>query len=152
MLADTFPNKWPKSMDQISWSTTDKPSPTNAAFIPLTDKQAAEVGDEAAIEEAMAADEVDKAATDADFRRMAKVNIAWKITMASCHNRNEKTWFEEGIEHGEDHGKVCIMVCSLYELKSAGGRHFALFWHRHYTRTQATPSPRRRTHMCGYAK
>ena len=32
----------------------------------------------------------------------------------------EKIWFEGGIECGEDHGKVCIMVRSLYGLKSAG--------------------------------
>jgi hypothetical protein len=32
----------------------------------------------------------------------------------------EKIWFEGGIECGEDYGKVCIVVRSLYELKSAG--------------------------------
>jgi hypothetical protein len=33
----------------------------------------------------------------------------------------EKIWFESGIECGEDHGKVCIVVVrSLYGLKSAG--------------------------------
>jgi hypothetical protein len=36
---------------------------------------------------------------------------------APCH---EKIWFEGGIECGEDHGKVCIVVRSLYGLKSAG--------------------------------
>jgi hypothetical protein len=36
---------------------------------------------------------------------------------APCH---EKIWFVEGsIKCGEDHGKVCIMVPSLYGLKSA---------------------------------
>jgi hypothetical protein len=42
------PNKWPEFMDQLSWST-DKPSPTSAAFMPSTDKQAEEVGHEAAM-------------------------------------------------------------------------------------------------------
>jgi hypothetical protein len=32
----------------------------------------------------------------------------------------EKIWFEGGIECGEDYGKVCIVVHSLYGLKSAG--------------------------------
>jgi hypothetical protein len=70
---------WRESKDQLSWNT-DKPSPTNAAFIPLTDKRSqAEAGDEAAMEhaiedDAMAAEEeVDEAATDKDFRTMAKV-------------------------------------------------------------------------------
>jgi hypothetical protein len=36
---------------------------------------------------------------------------------APCH---VKIWFEGGIECGEDHGKVCIVVRSLYGLKSAG--------------------------------
>jgi hypothetical protein len=36
----------------------------------------------------------------------------------------EKIWFEGIIECGEDHGKVCIVVCSLYELKSAGAASF----------------------------
>jgi hypothetical protein len=31
-----------------------------------------------------------------------------------------KIWFEGGIECGEDHGKICIVVCSLYGQKSAG--------------------------------
>jgi hypothetical protein len=50
-------------MDQLSWST-DKPNPVNAAFMPLrTDKKkaAGADGDEAAMEDAMAA-EVDEAA------------------------------------------------------------------------------------------
>jgi hypothetical protein len=34
--------------------------------------------------------------------------------------RHEKIWFEGGIECREDHGKVYIMVHSLYGLKSAG--------------------------------
>jgi hypothetical protein len=81
----TIPNKWRESKDQLSWST-DKPSPANAAFIPLTDKKAAEVRDETAMEDAMedamAAEEVDKAATDTDFRRMAKAKSHGKLTMA----------------------------------------------------------------------
>ena len=32
----------------------------------------------------------------------------------------EKIWFEGGIECGKDRGKVCIVVWSLYGLKSAG--------------------------------
>jgi hypothetical protein len=32
----------------------------------------------------------------------------------------EKIWFEGGLECGEDQGKVCIVVRSLYGLKSAG--------------------------------
>jgi hypothetical protein len=32
----------------------------------------------------------------------------------------EKIWFEAGLECGEDRGKVCIIVRSLYGLKSAG--------------------------------
>jgi hypothetical protein len=32
----------------------------------------------------------------------------------------EKIWFEGGIECGEDQGKVCVLVRSLYGLKSAG--------------------------------
>jgi hypothetical protein len=65
-------------MDQLSWRSTDKPSPTNAAFIPLTDKQAAEVDDEAAMEDAMedamASEEVYEAATNTDFRIWRKSN------------------------------------------------------------------------------
>jgi hypothetical protein len=38
-LTVTFPTQWPESMDKFSWSS-DKPSPTNAVFIPLTDKKA----------------------------------------------------------------------------------------------------------------
>jgi Reverse transcriptase (RNA-dependent DNA polymerase) len=37
----------------------------------------------------------------------------------------EKIWFEGGIECGEDQGKVCVIVRSLYGLKSAG----AAFWY-----------------------
>jgi hypothetical protein len=36
---------------------------------------------------------------------------------APCH---KNIWFEGGIECGEDQVKVCVMVCSLYGLKSAG--------------------------------
>jgi hypothetical protein len=36
---------------------------------------------------------------------------------APCH---EKIWFEGGLECGEDKGKVCVIICSLYGLKSAG--------------------------------
>ena len=32
----------------------------------------------------------------------------------------EKIWFEGGIECGEDAGKVCVITCALYRLKSAG--------------------------------
>ena len=32
----------------------------------------------------------------------------------------EKIWFEGSLECGEDYGKVCVVVCSLYGLKSAG--------------------------------
>jgi hypothetical protein len=32
----------------------------------------------------------------------------------------EKIWFEGGIECGSDKGKVCVVVCALYGLKSAG--------------------------------
>jgi hypothetical protein len=39
----------------------------------------------------------------------------------------EKIWFEAGIECGEDQGKVCVVVRSLYGLKSAGAAfHFSL--------------------------
>jgi hypothetical protein len=34
--------------------------------------------------------------------------------------RREKIWFEGGIKCGKDHSQVCIMVLSLYGLKSAG--------------------------------
>ena len=50
------------------------------------------------------------------------------IDIMSCDLENaylnapcrEKIWFEGGLECGEDRGKVCIMVRSLYGLKSAG--------------------------------
>jgi hypothetical protein len=50
------------------------------------------------------------------------------IDIMSCDLENaylnalcwEKIWFEGGIECGEDQGKVCVVVCSLYGLKSAG--------------------------------
>ena len=34
-----------------------------------------------------------------------------------CH---EKIWFEGSLEHGEDQGKLLIVVRALYGLKSAG--------------------------------
>jgi hypothetical protein len=50
------------------------------------------------------------------------------IDIMSCDLENaylnapcrEKIWFEGGIECGEDQGKVCVIVRSLYGLKSAG--------------------------------
>jgi hypothetical protein len=50
------------------------------------------------------------------------------IDIMSCDLENaylnapcrEKIWFEGGLECGADHGKVCIVVRSLYGLKSAG--------------------------------
>jgi Reverse transcriptase (RNA-dependent DNA polymerase) len=36
---------------------------------------------------------------------------------APCH---EKIWFQGGLECSEDRGKVCVIVRSLYGLKSAG--------------------------------
>jgi hypothetical protein len=50
------------------------------------------------------------------------------IDIMSCDLENaylnapcrEKIWFEGGIECGEDQGKVCVVVRSLYGLKSAG--------------------------------
>jgi hypothetical protein len=36
----------------------------------------------------------------------------------------EKIWFEGGIKFGADQGKVLIIVCALYGLKSAGAS-----WH-----------------------
>ena len=36
---------------------------------------------------------------------------------AKCH---ERIWFEAGIECSEDAGKVCVLTCALYGLKSAG--------------------------------
>jgi hypothetical protein len=36
----------------------------------------------------------------------------------------EKIWFEGGLECGSDKGKVCVVVCALYSLKSAGAS-----WH-----------------------
>jgi hypothetical protein len=32
----------------------------------------------------------------------------------------EKIWFKGGLECGSDKGKVCVVVCALYVLKSAG--------------------------------
>jgi hypothetical protein len=32
----------------------------------------------------------------------------------------EKIWFEGGLECGSDKGKVCVVVCALYGLNSAG--------------------------------
>jgi hypothetical protein len=50
------------------------------------------------------------------------------IDIMSCDLENaylnapcrEKIWFEGGLECGEDRGKVCVIVRSLYGLKSAG--------------------------------
>jgi Reverse transcriptase (RNA-dependent DNA polymerase) len=50
------------------------------------------------------------------------------IDIMSCDLKNaylnapccEKIWFEGGLECGEDRGKVCVIVHSLYRLKSAG--------------------------------
>jgi hypothetical protein len=50
------------------------------------------------------------------------------IDIMSCDLENaylnapcrEKIWFEGGLECGEDRGKVCVVVRSLYGLKSAG--------------------------------
>jgi hypothetical protein len=50
------------------------------------------------------------------------------IDIMSCDHENaylnapcrEKIWFEGSIECGEDQGKVCVVVRSLYGLKSAG--------------------------------
>jgi hypothetical protein len=36
----------------------------------------------------------------------------------------EKIWFEGGLECGSNKGKVCVVVCALYGLKSAGA-----LWH-----------------------
>ena len=36
----------------------------------------------------------------------------------------EKIWFEGGLECGSDKGKVCVVACALYGLKSAGAS-----WH-----------------------
>jgi hypothetical protein len=33
----------------------------------------------------------------------------------------EKIWFEGGLECGSDKGKVCVVVCALYSLKSEDG-------------------------------
>ena len=50
------------------------------------------------------------------------------IDILSCDLENaylnaqcrEKIWFEGGLECGEDVGKVCIVMCALYSLKSVG--------------------------------
>jgi hypothetical protein len=69
--AVSFPNKFPESIDQLSWSTDKPPNPVHAAFMPLPDKQAAADWDEAAMEDAMAAEVVDEAA-DADGRMITR--------------------------------------------------------------------------------
>jgi hypothetical protein len=54
------------------------------------------------------------------------------IDIMSCDLENaylnapcrEKIWFEGGFECGEDQGKVCVVVHTVYGLKSAG----AAFW------------------------
>ena len=77
-------------------------------------------------------------------KELAKVKIIWAthdghhlalliaalndIDIMSCDLENaylnapcrEKIWFEGGLECGEDRGKVCVVVRSLYGLKSAG--------------------------------
>jgi Reverse transcriptase (RNA-dependent DNA polymerase) len=45
------------------------------------------------------------------------VDLENAFIQAPCR---EKVWFEGGIETGEDRGKVCVVVRSLYGLKSAG--------------------------------
>ena len=45
------------------------------------------------------------------------VDLENAFIQAPCH---EKIWFEGGLECGKDYGKVCIVVHSLYGLKSAG--------------------------------
>ena len=45
------------------------------------------------------------------------VDLENAFIQALCH---EKIWFEGGLECGEDYGKVCVVVHSLYGLKSAG--------------------------------
>ena len=50
------------------------------------------------------------------------------VNILSCDLENaylnakccERIWFEAGIECGEDAGKVCVLTCALYRLKSAG--------------------------------
>jgi hypothetical protein len=44
----------------------------------------------------------------------------WRMPTSSNAPCREKIWFEGGVGCGEDYGKVCIVVCSLYGLKSAG--------------------------------
>jgi hypothetical protein len=56
------------------------------------------------------------------------IDVLNDIDIMSCDLENaylntpcrEKIWFEGGIECGEDQGKVCVVFCSLYRLKSAG--------------------------------
>ena len=45
------------------------------------------------------------------------VDLENAFIQAPCH---EKIWFEGGLECDEDYGKVCVIVHSLYGLKSAG--------------------------------
>ena len=54
------------------------------------------------------------ALNDIDIMSVALENA---FIQAPCH---EKIWFEGGLECGEDYGKVCVIVRSLYGLKSAG--------------------------------
>jgi hypothetical protein len=68
------------------------------------------------------------------------------LDIMSCDLEN--TWFEGGIECGEDHGKVCIVVCSLYGLKSAG----AAFRSSLAQILQDLLGIQKRTLMCGYAR
>lgn len=55
----------------------------------------------------------------------------------------EKIWFVGGIETGEGHGKVCVLVKALYGLKSSGAawrKHFAeTLWHMEFVPTEADP-------------
>ena len=56
----------------------------------------------------------------------------------------EKIWFEGGIECGEDKGKLCVLICSLYGLKSSGfSWREALaeaFWSMEFRPTLADPN------------
>ena len=49
------------------------------------------------------------------------VHLENAFIQAPCH---EKIWFKGGLKCGKDYGKVCIVVHSLYGLKSTG----AAFW------------------------
>jgi hypothetical protein len=86
LAVTTFHNKWPESMlDQLSWST-DKPSPTNAAFTPSTDKQAKEAGDRAS----MAADMDEEARTATPWRKEP-----WQQQYQQCRYYRTQQKFHE---------------------------------------------------------